>query len=452
MASGRPEIMWATALRAMDTQHRTTTWLRLVCVASLWALLPTAAVDQQLRMALQLAMVTAGALLSHVHARPRTIELLGQAPGMDRVVAHLVGTRGRATVDLPGVLEGAGIVVAVLLYAGPWPVTGLSINAHIVALLAVVLFAWSVLLNVILDAGYYAPETVSVVGHERSSGPPPSLLRWLRYALPPLATTIGLLLFAPSWTPELAAIPLSLRVCLALSFLSVLLVWRCFEQMLIASAATVADAEDAVRIEAAGDLHSFAKNATSSILNAIEGPSYRRSEVRGLVRNALVQLEEVRRAWIDGTPAHTVKPLGALWDAALAVMPRSWRSRCSLADSSCELQLGTTDWQLARRLLSDLVTNALKAGADRVVVEVAPGTESGWIDLRVRDDGPGIPSGVLDDHRTSLSVLRWEISRFDGELSFAPNTAGPGTTIRVHWRSRDRAPTDAAPPPASRTG
>jgi hypothetical protein len=195
-------------------------------------------------------------------------------------------------------------------------------------------------------------------------------------------------------------------------------------------------------VKEAGELHSAGKNAVGSVLNALDSPNYKYSEVRALLRTTLVQMEEVIRRARNGirVSSDTPQPLGALWEAALAVLPQVWRSRCVLQAEAHSLLLGLTDRQLVQRLLSDLVTNALKAGASHVHCSVRNLHDGRRprIEVSVQDDGVGMPSGVLDDPMTSLSVMAHELSRFGGDLTFTrPNCGSPGTVVRACWRSAD---------------
>ncbi|WP_156724525.1 ATP-binding protein [Streptomyces apocyni] len=447
----RQEVVWATALRALDAQHRTTTWLRMACVATLWMVALRCDPQDQGQVFLQLLPVTAGSVLSHVHARPALLDHLASLPALDRVTAHLEGTRGRATVDLPGVLEGGGILVASTLYGGWWAVTGFSPQELIIALVAVTVFTWSVFLNVVLDPGYYAPYKEITFGIEQSAGPPSPVLNWLRHAVPPGVALLVALMFLPAWTPSLAAVPFAVRVVLVLSILSLRLAWLGFDQVLAASAETVADAEQAARVQEAGELHSVGKNAVGSILNALESPHYKHNEVRSLLRNTLVELEETIRT-SRGTalvPLGASSPLGELWDAAVAILPLEWRLRCTLNPEAHSLILGDADRQLVRRVISDLVTNALKAGARQVACTVRyrhddPSTIK--VEVLVHDDGRGMPSDVLDNATTSLSVMAKELRRYGGDLTFTtPGQDGAGTLVRACWRSATPAPSVPVP-------
>ncbi|MFC8285972.1 ATP-binding protein [Streptomyces cyaneofuscatus] len=443
MKSARQDVVWATAVRTLDAQHRTTTWLRLACIAALWALLPLGDPDERGRVALQLVPVTAGVLLSHVHARPELLQYLAHVPFLgSRLFPHLTGTRGRAKFDLPGVLEGGGILLASTVYGGKWAVTGYSVNELSIALLAVTVFTWSVFLNVVLDAGYYAPRGGVEFGTERSAGPASRALKGLRHAIPPGVAALVALMFVPPWTPTLEAVPIALRIILVLSILSLRLAWLGYDQILAAAAETVSDAEHAARVKEAGELHSTGKNAVGNVLNALDSPNYKYSEVRSLLRNTLVQMEEaIRRARSGSQLSPTdLQPLGPLWQAAVAVLPTAWRARCALDAEAHELLLGPTDRQLVQRLISDLVTNAVRAGASSVRCSVRS-THAGralQIEVCVQDNGPGMPPSVLDDPMTSLAVMARELSRYSGSLTFSPQAAdGLGTVVRACWRSAD---------------
>ena len=102
------------------------------------------------------------------------------------------------------------------------------------------------------------------------------------------------------------------------------------------------------------------------------------------------------------------------------------------------MQLSGTDYQLARRCLVDLMTNAWKAGARRIEVAVRvaeqPGAARAQTMLRVDDDGPGMPPGVLDDPATSLAVMAEHLRGYSGSLTFSDRAEG-GTRACVRWQS-----------------
>ncbi|WP_322756404.1 ATP-binding protein [Frankia sp. Cas3] len=455
MRTDRSDVVWATAVRALDdAQHRTTSWLKLGCVALLWATAARLPTNQLPRGAGQLVLVTVGCPMAFIHARPRLVARLERIPGLRWLADHMFQARGHAEVDLPGLLEAFGVLSAGLLFAGPWAVPGLSAAIRSVALLACVSCTWMVFLNVVLDAGWYAPAVPVIVGPDRSTGPPQPFLVVLRHLIPVGVSSVLLLIIAVPWTAELTAVPVVLRGSLGLSPLLLQIVWVCFDQILAATAETVHDAEDAVRKGVAQDLHSLIKNAVRIVANTVEAPAPNHAEVRALVRDLLVVVEEARLELLRGPEGPDPHLFATLWNALVRVLPDGMRGRCRLADGSADLVLSGTDYQLARRVIADLVTNAFKAGAQQVEVFVTtiPDGDFPWVEVQVRDNGPGMPADALADPTGSLRVLQWEIHRYGGRIAFFNGTtasahagegadtdtdtgSGSGATVNVRWRS-----------------
>jgi signal transduction histidine kinase len=436
--SGRPDIVWVTALRALDEQHRTTSLVRLGLLAVMWGAVATLPAHEIPRGAGQLAMVTVGCALSCVHARPALMDAVERLQGAGQLADHLVGTRGRATFDAPGLLEAFGVVAAGLLFAGPWPVTGLSVAVRSAAILAAVAFAWLVGLNSLIDAGWYAPYAPVVIGSDRSDQPAPRvLLLFRRLGVLLLASLVALIVAVP-WSPEVSEVPVALRVAAVGSVLALEIVRICFEQLLAATVATVRDAEDIVRKGAAQDLHSLTKNAVRLVAQAVEEAEPNPAELRARVRDLLVVVEENRLEMLTGDGAARVQDLAALWQAVIRVLPEARRHRCRLVEGG-SIVLSSTDYQLARRALADLVMNALNAGASRVEVRLAVRAMAAddrfaRFELDVTDDGPGMPPDALDDPAGSLRLLDWELHRYGGAISFEP-APDRGATVHVRWRS-----------------
>jgi hypothetical protein len=341
MRTDRPDVVWATAVRALDdAQHRTTSWLKLGCVALLWAVAAGWPTNQLPRGAAQLVLITVGAPLAFIHARPQLVGVLERLPGLHGLAEHMFRARGHVEVDVPGLLEAFGALCAALLFAGPWAAPGLSATARSVALLALVSFAWLVFLNVVLDAGWYAPPVPVIVGPDRSAGPPPPFPVGVRRLTPLGVAGLLLVIVAVPWTPALAAVSMVLRVALGLSPLLLYLVWLGFEQILAAAAETVHDAEDAVRKNAAQDLHSLIKNAVRVVANTVEAPQQNPAEVRALVRDLLVVVvEEARLELLRGRGACGPQQFAALWNALVRVLPDGMRGRCRLADERTDTNL-----------------------------------------------------------------------------------------------------------------
>jgi len=113
--------------------------------------------------------------------------------------------------------------------------------------------------------------------------------------------------------------------------------------------------------------------------------------------------------------------MALLWDCVLQMVPGDRRGGMILDAGSRQLQMRKTDYGLARRVLPDLVTNAWKAGAQRVEVAVkeerppANPAARPWVTVSVADDGPGLPAQPTGT-RTSLRILDDHLHRFDGAV------------------------------------
>ncbi len=102
------------------TRVRSGRWgpIRGCCVCGLWLLLiwfPAGAVPYA---PLFLALVTVGVGTAWLHTRWQLLARLARSPvpGLRQAATHLGGTQRRATADLSGIAESAGIVIALLLF------------------------------------------------------------------------------------------------------------------------------------------------------------------------------------------------------------------------------------------------------------------------------------------------------------------------------------------------
>jgi len=112
-----------------------------------------------------------------------------------------------------------------------------------------------------------------------------------------------------------------------------------------------------------------------------------------------------------------------------------------------EIPSVTTDRTLLRNALGELVENAVvhNEGTASVAVDVraAESPDHDW-EIRIEDDGPGIPDAVLEpvrEHRETdlihgsgigLWVAEWCSTRLDGELSFDSSELG-GTCVSLRF-------------------
>ncbi len=124
----------------------------------------------------------------------------------------------------------------------------------------------------------------------------------------------------------------------------------------------------------------------------------------------------------------------------MRVLSNGMRGRCRLTGGADVLLLGT-DYQLARRVVADLVTNAFDAGAQHVEVSLAAVADGRFptVELLVADDGPGMPPQAFDDPSGSLRILQWEVGRYGGDIRFADRHGG-GAVVNVQWQSPQPRP------------
>jgi hypothetical protein len=192
-------------------------------------------------------------------------------------------------------------------------------------------------------------------------------------------------------------------------------------------------------------VHSLIKNGAHALIRQVQADTGVGEETISMADGMLVLAEEARQTMLDGgPPAETV---ALLWDCVLQTVPGDRRAGMVLDADSRNLQMRKTDYGLARRVLPDLVTNAWKAGAQRVEVAVRhehpePGGNGGngtaprpWVTVSVADDGPGIPAqAALAGPRTSLRILDEHLHRYDGAV-VAERRAGGGTQVLARWKS-----------------
>lgn len=97
----------------------------------------------------------------------------------------------------------------------------------------------------------------------------------------------------------------------------------------------------------------------------------------------------------------------------------------------------------AKVVLTELVTNAWRAGADRVAVLVVPDAEAGLVRLSVHDDAPGLPHrrdpGPWDAQGRGLIMVealavRWGHRPLAPEAGRAGERTGREVWAELAWR------------------
>jgi hypothetical protein len=424
----RTPTVHAIAVRYQTPLWRFGAMLRAGCMAGFWILLIWFPYRTLPRDAAMLALGSAGALTAWAHNRSSLLDLLVaiNVVGLSRAAGHLLSARERATADLSGLLEGFGIILAALLYAGPLEVRPLPATVYALGLVLVTLDVWSAFMQAMTDASWYAPDA-----------PPGRAVLLLRPLMPLLVAmiTFAILAYPVYWSHQ--PVPGGLfAASLAAAVILLLLPFTAIYELVLRGARDAAAVELVhIREDNAVTVHSLVKNAARILINQVERDPSVGAETRALAREMLALSEEAR-LMVLGRAAELGSVRG-LVDNVARNLPGG-ATTVTLDPASNETALGSTDYQLARRCLLDLVTNAWKAGAAHidvaVDVEPQPGSPRTQTILRVDDDGPGMPAGVLDDPATSLAVLAENLRAYAGSLRFSPRPGG-GTSVCVRWQS-----------------
>lgn len=180
------------------------------------------------------------------------------------------------------------------------------------------------------------------------------------------------------------------------------------------------------------------KNTLVFLNQYVEEPEPDLEEIRSLTRNALVVVDEFKGQLVGGRAQDPAGgSVGELWGSVLRALGSPRRVHCVLNGESARVRLSATDYQVARRVLPDLVSNALKAGASAVDARCSVGGRPAEIRIEIADDGTGLTADDISDPRSSLRILRAWLNERKGDIRHSANTVG-GTTAVAYWRA-DRA-------------
>jgi signal transduction histidine kinase len=425
----RTPVVYAIAVRYQTPLWRAGAMLRAGCMAGFWVLLLWFPPDTWPKDAAMLALGTIGAVTAWAHNRSSLLDILvaRNIVGLSTAARHLIGARQRATADLSGLLEGFGIISVTLLFAGPLEVRPLPATVYAVGVVLIVIHVWSAFLQAMTDSTWYAPDT-----------PPGRAVLVLRPLMPLIVAMIlfAILAYPVYWSHE--AVPGGLfGVILAAAVVLLLLPFTVIYELVLRGARD-ASALQARRYRAddAITVHSLVKNAAYALVSEVDKDPGAGPETRSLAREMLALTEEAR-LMVLGRAAE-LGTVELLWQCVTRILPSGGDTTAELDPASLAVQLSGTDYQLARRCLVDLMTNAWKAGARQIEVAIRvveqPGNARTQTVLRVDDDGPGMPAGVLDDPTTSLAVMAEHLRGYSGSLTFSAR-AGGGTRACVRWRS-----------------
>jgi signal transduction histidine kinase len=432
----RTRVVYDIAVRYATPLWRAGAVFRGACVAGLWVLLAWFPASTLPRAAAQLLVASAGVGMAWVQTMPDVLDRLasGRFAALRKTAGHLQGARQKATADLSGLLEGLGMIVALLLFAGPVPVRPLPLPVYVTGIALITAHVWSAQAQVMTDASWYNPDLA----------PAPGLVVFRPWIPAALTAIEGGLLLSPTFSGA-ARLPagLAVPVLLAGSLLLLLPFTMVFEVLLRAGAQAAEISMAEVRRSDSVTVHSLVKNGAHALVRQVHADEGAGDETRSLAGSMLVLAEEARQTVLGGgPPAETV---ALLWDCVLQTVPGDRRAGMVLDPQSRHLQMRKTDYGLARRVLPDLVTNAWKAGARHVEVavrheEAEPDgngarrrTARPWVTVLVDDDGPGMPAAG-GGGRTSLRILDEHLHRFDGAV-VAEQRAGGGTRVLARWKS-----------------
>jgi hypothetical protein len=419
--------MFHTALNAGSRLWRAGCWIRAALLAGMWVTLAWAPATELPRAFVQLLVASAALLLAFAHVTPGGLDLIAKVPGTGLLVDHLSRTSGRATIDASGLAEGLGAFLATSLYVGWFPLTGLPVSIRSLGLAMAIGYGWEAVLQAVIDPGWYSLAT--------SPGP---VMRIFRYTIPVIFAGIITFVLLP-WNAIDTQVPLVVRILLSASPLVYYLIWASFDVMLKASATSLRNAKNLWRWDVWGDAHGSVKNTLVFLNQYVQEPDADLDEIRSLTTNALIVVDEFRGHLVgDQTQDSADGSVSNLWRSVLRALGNPRRVSCVLDGESARVRLSATDYQIAQRVLPDLVSNALKAGASTVEARCSVSGQPAEVWIEIADNGAGISEYNLSDPRTSLRMLRTRLRERNGDLRHSPNAAG-GTTAVAHWRA-DRVP------------
>ncbi|HLK00873.1 MAG TPA: ATP-binding protein [Streptosporangiaceae bacterium] len=417
-----PQGIFNTALNAGGRLWLAGCWIRAALLAGMWITLAWMPADALPRAAAQLLVATAALLLAFAHIIPGGLDVIARLPGTGPLARHMSDTSGRATVDVPGLSEGLGAFLAASLYVGWFPISEMPVDVRSAGLTLAISYTWEAVLQAVIDPGWYS------FSHPAGKG-----MRIFRYAIPLIFAGILTFVLLP-WTTVDAQVPLPLRIVLSASPLAYYLAWAAFDVMLKASATSLRNSRNLWRWETWGHAHGSVKNTLVFLKQYVEDPEPDLEEIRSLVRNALVVVNEFKGQLIGGHVQNaTGGSVSELWDSVQQALG-SRHVRCVLDGESAEVRLSVTDYQIAQRVLPDLVSNAIKAGASSVDARCSVGGQPEEVSVEIADNGAGMTTEDLSDPRTSLRMLRARLTERNGDLRHVPNETG-GTTVTARWRA-----------------
>lgn len=371
------------------------------------------------------AVALIGSSLAWLHPREDVLQAMRDSSfGPARLVGrYLLAVARRASISLPGLLEGIGPFLMGLALGAPTSPLADHPDLWNIAIAATVTYAATAAFQWLADGSYYLPGR---------GGVPASLARILRWSVPSLLAVIYALILSWGVTNATSTVPWLAAGVLLLLYPALLL----FDDMLRAAETHRADHVDGEMMRAACTVHAFLSTPVHFIeMEARYGTAER---VVGQLRDLRTRVRQCRIELVEGAPAGRI---GDLLTDVTSFVPPDRRHLLTLTDDSDVVHLGRVDFAMARRVITDLCGNALKSAADGRVGAAAQ-VQVRWradragdraVAVAVVDDGSGIRGDVLPG--SSLELLRTTLELAGGGLQLQ-SIHGGGTRATGWWRAQ----------------
>jgi hypothetical protein len=405
--SRRNRLAYLTMLRRSSAYNLRSTALRTVAVSAVG----TAALHSEgwalaLALCLPAAACVALQLLQSHHERTESLPRLWPATVL---YAEMSRKNGRHTIAVETYMEIVGGLLLVVVAA--WVVPDLPPLLRLVLLVAAVGHFVCTACAIFTDHAWFNPdERGRPVWHE--------VLRWVSGPL--TAGFVGVLALPARWPADIW--PAVVIVCLAPVLVSFRV--RDADLTLAHLAPLVQEESHAGRELVISETH----GALSTHLRLLE------QEARAVRATAptLYELAVSANARLRETMALARMGEASSTTPASLAAPVLTLARAVGAEVSVDIDaehLGPDDRDLARIVLSDLVGNAVNAGAGAIRVHLAQQPE--LLVIEVEDDAPPMPVGVWKSPGTSSARLEIRLSGLQGSLTCREQA---GTKrVRAQW-------------------
>lgn len=331
----------------------------------------------------QLLPLVAGVTLALIDANSTAVGPDAEVGALRRWLSAYTADITTAAPNLAGLLEGFGLVLGALLFAGPIAVS-MSPSARVAGLAALIAFGCNAFSQVAADPGYY------------NMDPPPA--RWViavRWLLPAAAAASALAIFRASGAMGSAVAPVPWWIAALLSG-SFLLIWPYIGllNLILRCASTSAEDEVSNNLVMQRDIHHEYVHRAKNELRPSSREVASDAEYDAFSA-AVVVVENARRdilasAAIGYDDAH---PANELWKTYQRTIGDAvLRERLRFVDYTNGRKLSHLEGLILQSIFVGFVSNALRAHPQEVAVTVSDDTDDKGVPLIkvvVEDDGVG---------------------------------------------------------------